>query len=113
MRTLESGSKCCVEPDSYGEAIITCVNFGLRTNMNNRSKGIEHIIDTTVIPPSASINPNKDNTMVCTIMYNSNTIPSILQITLQGDDLDARAKSLGGGVRGAMAACIRPLGVST
>ena len=39
-------------------------------------------------------------------MNNRITIPIILQITLQGEDLEANARPLGGGVSGAIIACI-------
>ena len=63
-------------------------------------------MDTTVRYPSPSIIPNNVKTIVCTIMYSSKTIPSILQITLHGDDLEANASPFGGGVSGAITGCM-------
>ena len=68
--------------------------------------GNEQSIETTVRLPSPSINPNKARIIVFEITYRSNTIPSILQIALQGDDLDANASPFGGGVRGAITGCM-------
>ena len=85
---------------------MTWVNFGRRAKKNSTSNGSEQIIDTTAKPPSPSINPNKVNAIVLEIINSSNTIPSILQITLHGDDLDANASPFGGGVSGAITGCM-------
>ena len=74
--------------------------------MKTSSKGTEQIREKMVNSESPSIIPNKDKTITCAIIYSSKTIPSIRQIVLQGDDLDANARPLGGGVSGAIMACI-------
>ena len=63
--------------------------------------------DSIVNAASPSTIPNSDNIIVCAIKNSSKTTPIILHITLQGDDFDANARPLGGGVRGAIMACMR------
>ena len=93
-------------PFGSGEAIITWVNFGRLAVMKISISGSEHTIETTVRLPSPSIKPNNASIIVFEITYRSNTIPSILQIALQGDDLDAKASPFGGGVRGTIKGCM-------
>ena len=102
----ESGSMCWVVPFTSGDAMITWVSFGRRALMKIRISGNEQTNETTVRLPSPSINPNNAKIIVFIITYRSKTIPSILHIALQGDDLDANASPFGGGVRGAIMGCI-------
>ena len=64
--------------------------------------------DSIVNAASPSTIPNSDNIIVCAIKNSSKTTPIILHITLQGDDFDANARPLGGGVRGAIAPMPQP-----
>ena len=74
--------------------------------MKISNRGTEHTNEKMVNPESPSTIPNRDNTMTCAVMYRRTTIPNIRQIVLQGDDFDANARPLGGGVRGAIIACM-------
>ena len=74
--------------------------------MNISNSGIEQIIEKIVSSESPSIMPYKASTIVMARMNNRITITIILQITLQGDDLEANATHLGGGDSGAITACI-------
>ena len=65
--------------------------------------------DIIVNATSPSTIPNSDNIIVSAIKNSSKTTPIILHITLQGDDFDANARPFGGGVRGAITACMRIL----
>ena len=62
--------------------------------------------DIIVNAASPSTIPNSDSIIVSAIKNSSKTTPIILHITLQGDDFDANARPLGGGVRGAITACM-------
>ena len=98
---------CCMVPPSSGVAITTWVSFGLLAKKKTNNNGIEHISDSIVDSTSPSTTPNSDTLIVCAIKNSSKTTPIILHITLQGDDFDANARPLGGGVRGAIMACMR------
>ena len=75
--------------------------------MKTSSKGTEHTKEKMVNSESPSTIPNKDKTITCAIMYSNKTMPNIRQIVLQGEDLEANARPLGGGVSGAIMVCMR------
>tara|TARA_B100001769_G_scaffold275166_1_gene276015 strand:- start:63 stop:308 length:246 start_codon:yes stop_codon:yes gene_type:complete len=74
--------------------------------MKINNSGTEQTSEKIVSAESPSKIPNNDRIITCAITKSSITIPSILQIVLHGDDLDANARPLGGGVSGAIMACM-------